>query len=97
MIVLKTISEKLTACRKYRGAVLELSQLTDHGHCQTKFYTACLDAGVRSRFTVFAHESPPRSARFEAENCLYLFALTVPAPGLPGIAREGVAEQCRVG
>jgi hypothetical protein len=28
--------------------------------------------------TVFAEESPPRSARFEAENGLHLFALTVP-------------------
>jgi hypothetical protein len=27
---------------------------------------------------VFAHESPPRAARFEAEICLYFFALTVP-------------------
>ncbi len=28
--------------------------------------------------TVFAHELPPRSAGFNAENRLYLFALTVP-------------------
>jgi hypothetical protein len=35
---------------------------------------------MRSSFTVFAHESLPRSARFEAENRLYLFALTVPTP-----------------
>src|SRR5271163_4722418 len=44
---------------------------------QTKFHTA------RWRFptwrsTVFAHESSTRSARFDAENRLYCFALTVP-------------------
>jgi threonine dehydrogenase-like Zn-dependent dehydrogenase len=59
------------------GPTRPLTALT--GHCQTKFYTACLGAGTRSSFTVFAHQSPPRSARLEAENCLYLFALTVPA------------------
>jgi uncharacterized protein YjiS (DUF1127 family) len=30
MTALKTISERLTAWRKYRDAVRELSQLTDH-------------------------------------------------------------------
>jgi uncharacterized protein YjiS (DUF1127 family) len=30
MTSLKTISEKLAAWRRYRGAVRELSQLTDH-------------------------------------------------------------------
>src|SRR5271155_1532692 len=44
---------------------------------QTKFHTA------RWRFptwrsTVFAHESSTRSARFDAENRLYCFVLTVP-------------------
>jgi glucose/mannose transport system substrate-binding protein len=39
-------------------------------HCQTKFYTACLRAGTRWSSTVFAHELPPRSASFEAENGL---------------------------
>ena len=48
------------------------------GHCQTKLNTAYLGAETRSSFTVFAHELLQRSARFEAENCLYLFALTVP-------------------
>jgi hypothetical protein len=38
---------------------------------QTKFYTACLGTGARSNSTVFAHESPPRSARVEAENGLF--------------------------
>jgi hypothetical protein len=42
------------------------------GHCQTKFYTACSGAGTRSSSTIFAHES----LSFEAENILYLFALT---------------------
>jgi hypothetical protein len=32
--------------------------------------------------TVFAHESPTRLAGFDAENRLYLFALTVPARSL---------------
>jgi len=31
--------------------------------------------------TVFAHELPPRSAGFDAENRLYLFALTLPSEG----------------
>ena len=51
-------------------------------HCQTKFCTACLRAGTRWSSTVFAHELPPRSASFEAENGLYLFALTMPGGGL---------------
>ena len=46
---------------------------------QTKFYTACLRAGTRWSSTVFAHELSPRAARFEPENCLYSFALTVPS------------------
>ena len=55
----------------------ELARIDFHRHCQTKFYTACLGVGTRVSSTVFAEESPPRSARFEAENGLYLFALTV--------------------
>ena len=50
-------------------------------HCQTKFCTACLRAGTRWSSTVFAHELPPRSASFEAENGLYSFALTTPLRG----------------
>ena len=46
------------------------------GHCQTKFYSACSGARARSSATIFAHESLPRSASFEVENVLYLFALT---------------------
>src|SRR5208282_1390101 len=48
------------------------------GHCQTKFYTASWRSGAGWRPTVFAQESPTRSARFDAENDLYSFALTVP-------------------
>jgi hypothetical protein len=48
------------------------------GPCQSKFYTACLRLRARQSSTVFAHESPTRSAGFGAENGLYLFALTVP-------------------
>ncbi len=47
-------------------------------HCQSKFYTACSRTTAGWSSTVFAHELPPRSARFDAENRLYLFALTVP-------------------
>ena len=47
-------------------------------HCQTKFYTASWRAGAGWSPTVFAQKSPTRSARFDAENDLYSFALTVP-------------------
>src|ERR1019366_3071215 len=47
-------------------------------HCQSKFYTACSRTRAARSSTVFAHESPMRSAGFDAENRLYLFALTVP-------------------
>jgi hypothetical protein len=47
-------------------------------HCQTKFNTAYLGAETGSSFAIFAHESLPRSSRFDAENCLYLFTLTGP-------------------
>lgn len=61
-------------------AIFALPDLTRRlGHCQIKFYTARLSARTRSSFTVFAHESLPRSVRFETENCLYLFALAVPS------------------
>ena len=61
-----------------------------------RIYTACLGARTRSSFTVFAHESPPRSAKFEAENCLYLFALTVPVRVLV-LAKTGtvVSSTCK--
>jgi len=49
------------------------------GHCQSKFYTACSRTGAGWSFTVFAHESPTGPDGFDAENGLYLFALTVPA------------------
>src|SRR5271165_310088 len=47
-------------------------------HCQSKFYTACSRIGAGWSSTVFAHESPTPSTGFDAENGLYLFALTVP-------------------
>src|SRR5277367_2137448 len=46
---------------------------------QSKFYTAGWRSGAGYGPTVFAHESSTRSAGFDAENGLYLFALTVPA------------------
>ena len=63
------------------------------GHCQTKLNTAYLGAETRSSFTVFARKSLQRSTRFEAENCLYLFALTVPSPTMPPTAT--IALQAR--
>src|SRR5208282_1073166 len=50
-------------------------------HCQSKFYTACSRTRAARSSTVFAHESPMRSAGFDATNRLYLFALTVPTVG----------------
>ena len=47
------------------------------GHCQSKFYTARSRTREGWVSTVFAHELPPRSAGFDAENRLYLFALTM--------------------
>jgi len=54
------------------------SQRAPRRHCQSKFYTACSPARPGWSRTVFAHESWTRSAGFDAENGLYLFALTVP-------------------
>src|SRR5208282_701833 len=48
-------------------------------HHQSKFYTACSRTRAGWSSTVFAHELPPRSAGFDAENRLHLFALTMPA------------------
>ena len=48
------------------------------GHCQSKFYTACLRLRAERSSAVFAHQSPTCSVGFDAENGLYLFALTVP-------------------
>jgi hypothetical protein len=47
-----------------------------------------LGTSTRSSFTVFAHELARRSARFEAENGLYLFALTVPFGWIKTIAGQ---------
>ena len=46
------------------------------GHCQSKFYTARSRTWAGWRSIVFVHKSPTHSARFDAENGLYLFALT---------------------
>ena len=48
------------------------------GHCQSKLYTSCSRTTPGWSSTVFAHELLLRSAGFDAENRLYLFALTVP-------------------
>src|SRR5208283_3393953 len=47
-------------------------------HCQSKIYTACSRIKADWSSTVFAHELTTRSAGFDAENRLYLFALTMP-------------------
>jgi hypothetical protein len=52
-----------------------------------KLYTACSRPRARRNSTVFAHELPPRSAGFDAENRLYLFALTVPGKTIASTAR----------
>ena len=51
-------------------------------HCQSKFYTARSRTWAGWSSVVFVHESPTHSARFDAENGLYLFALTVPKNAL---------------
>ncbi len=66
-------------------------------HCQSKFYTACSRTTAGGSSTVFAHESPMRSVGFDAENRLYLFALTVPlkltAAGLKAIVVDAEDAQ----
>ena len=63
-------------------------------HCQSKFYTARSPTRAGWSSTVFAHELPPRSAGFDAENRLYLFALTMPLTA--GFAAFGLqAENVR--
>ena len=78
-IALITKMGKVSAGLQLNGATFRLNLLrcSLERHCQTKFYIACLGVGTRVSSTVFAEESPPRSARFEAENGLYLFALMV--------------------
>ncbi len=49
---------------------------------QVRIYTASWRAGAGWSPTVFAQESPTCSARFDAENDLYSFALTVPTRNL---------------
>jgi len=55
------------------------------GHCQSKFHTACSRTEAGGSSTVFAHELPTRSVGFDAENRLYLFALTVPRRAVLGL------------
>ena len=47
-------------------------------HCQSKFYTARSRTWAGWSSIVFIHKSPTHSAKFDAENGLYLFVLTVP-------------------
>src|SRR5208283_2547092 len=52
--------------------------VASEGHCQSKIYTACSRIKADWSSTVFAHELTTRSAGFDGENRLYLFALTMP-------------------
>src|SRR5271165_339589 len=56
-------------------------------HCQSKIYTACSRIKADFSSTVFAHELTTRSAGFDAENRLYLFAVTMPGPVDDGVLR----------
>ena len=62
------------------------------GPCQSKFYTACLRLRARQSSTVFAHESPTRSAGFGAENgvlCVKFCKRRSFGLGLCGLAELG--------
>jgi len=65
-------------------------------HCQTKFYTAIWCSGEGRSLTVLAQESPPRSARFDAEYDLYSFVLTVPS-GAPHVQAAETSPSIEVG
>ena len=89
--------ERRSIVNKIDGILATLGVKGYKGHCQSKFYTACSRARPGWSCTVFAHESSTRSAGFDAENGLYLIALTVTAasvelhPGLivlPSVARS---------
>jgi hypothetical protein len=67
-----------SACHEAVGLdFIALANQANRWHCQSKFYTACSRTRAGGSSTVFAHESPMRSVGFDAENRLYLFALTV--------------------
>ncbi len=64
----------------FKGLVEALRTLLVRSwHCQSKIYTACSRIKADWSSTLFAHELTTRSAGFDAENRLYLFALTMPA------------------
>src|SRR6185312_4938512 len=67
---------------------LRRTRRLQEGRCQSKFYTDCLRIRMGQSSTVFAHESPTRSAGFDAENGLYSFALTVPRQRLAVATRR---------
>ena len=67
---------RLAALLDFSGAVLRMAAR----HCQSKIYTVCSRIKADWSSTVFAHELTTRSAGFDAENRLYLFALTMPPP-----------------
>ena len=71
------------AMPKHNEVVVDKSHADapERGHCQSNFYTACSRTRAGWNSAVFAHELPTRSAGFDAENRLYLFALTVPKSG----------------
>jgi hypothetical protein len=69
------------------------NEKADKRHCQSKFYTTFWSLRAGRPSTVFAHESPTRSGGFDAENGLYLFALTMPT-GVHVWAATGHRHAC---
>src|SRR5208283_43034 len=65
-------------------------------HCQSKIYTACSRIRADWSSTVFAHELTARSAGFDAENRLYLFALTMPGEQLLAGAAFATQQHGRI-
>src|SRR5208283_5113421 len=80
---------RVAPARPGRGNVRQKQDASFRRHCQSKIYTACSRIKADWSSTVFAHELTTRSAGFDAENRLYLFALTMPSRG-----RGGRAEAC---
>ena len=73
-----TYVEKIDVDDHERAKLFADMLIDDRRHCQSNFYAARSRTGVRWSLAVFAHELLPRSAGFDAENRLYLFALTMP-------------------
>ena len=67
----KALAEASKAAEKMTEATAQwVAAQGSKGHCQSKFYTACLRTWVGQSSAVFAHKSRTRPARFDAENGL---------------------------